>query len=254
MKKFYFLITVVLFSFFFSQPNLAADDWQIETGRHFVVYHRGASSAYLNQLLSRAERHYRNITGDLGFQRFDFWLWDQRCEIYLYPDRESYLQEEGAISWSRAHVNVIEKQIKTYAGQENFFDTILPHELAHIIFREFIGFERQIPLWLDEGVAILAESDIERNLLFAQRLVAEGKYIPLRQLSDIRNYHSIKPEVFYSQSASIVNFLLERYGRHNFVNFCRYLRDNDNWKDALRRAYRINSLDELEERWKNYLN
>ncbi len=243
-------IKILLALFFIAQPVAGlAQEWQVERSRHFIIYHQGVSSGYLNRLASKAEGYYRNITRDLGFQRFDFWLWDSRCEIFLYRDQQAYLEEEESISWSRAHVNVIEKKIITYAGQENFFETILPHEMAHIIFREFVGFDKRLPLWLDEGVAMLAEADCSQRLLFAKNLASSGNHIPLRELSDIRNYSSIDPDVFYSQAASVVDFLLNRYGKQNFVNFCRQLRDRDNWLEALRRAYGFNSLEELEAGW-----
>ncbi len=238
-----------LILFFSFQPKAASFDWQVETSQHFIIYHQSADRAYLNQLTSKAENYYRSITNNLGFQRFDFWLWDDRCEIFLYPGRAEYLEETGSIAWSRAHVDVVKKQITTFIGQENFFDVILPHELAHIIFREFVGFDKRLPLWLDEGVAMLAEAESPQRLRFAQNLVSAGKHIPLDKLSDIRAYTSIDPNVFYSQAASIVNFLLNRYGRRTFVDFCRQLRDRDNWLEALRRTYGFNSLEELEAGW-----
>jgi hypothetical protein len=248
IKKLCYIVLVIIV-FLIPQNNVFADDWQVRNSRHLIIYHKGSPADYLNQLIISAERYYRSITDNLGFKRFDFWSWDNRCKVYLYPDSESYVQATGGIAWSRAHVDVAAKHIKTYAGQEGFFDTILPHEMAHIIFREFIGFDKKLPLWIDEGIAMLAESDSSQRLMSARGIVANNRHVPIRELSGIRSYASIDPYVFYSQSASIVDFLLNRYGRHNFVVFCRALRDRDDWQDALRRAYRINSIEELESRW-----
>jgi hypothetical protein len=245
-------IVLVLLVFFIPQARASSQDWQVRNSRHFIIYHRDVPVDYLNQLITKAENYYKSITNNLGFKRFDFWSWDNRCRMFLYPDRRSYLAATGSISWSRAHVYAAEKHIITYANQEGFFETILPHEMAHIIFREFIGFDKQLPIWLDEGVAILAEADSSQRLSFAKDMIADGQHIPLSELSDIRNYKSIEPYAFYSQAASIVDFLLNRYGRNNFVVFCRELRDRDNWQEALRRAYRFNSLSELEQQWLEY--
>lgn len=248
MKKLYYIV-LVIFVFLVLPEYAAGQDWQVKNSRHFIIYHKGISAPYLNQLITRAENYYRSITGNLGFKRFDFWSWDNRCKIFLYPDSASYLKATGSIAWSRAHVYVVERRIITYAGQEGFLETILPHEMAHIIFREMVGFDKKLPIWLDEGVAILAESDSSQRLLFAKNAVSEGRHISLRELSDIRNYSSIEPYIFYSQAASIVNFLLARYGRNNFVRFCRELRDRDDWQDALKKVYKFNSLDDLEKQW-----
>jgi hypothetical protein len=227
----------------------AADDWQEKNCKHFIIYHKNVSPDYLNRLAIKAENYYKSITSRLGFNRFDFWSWDNRCKIFLYSDTDSYINATGSISWSRAHVNVLDKHIVTYAGQEEFFDIILPHEMAHIIFREFVGFDKSLPLWLDEGVAILAEADSSQRLMYAKEAVLKGAYIPLDKLSNMNNYASMDPYIFYSQSASVVDFLLDRYGRNNFVNFCRELRDNNSWQAALKKVYKIESLDDLQRRW-----
>jgi hypothetical protein len=241
---------LVLFLVVWLQPLTAgAVNWQVKNSRHFSVYHQNASVDYLNQVILEAENYYKKITNELGFQRFDFWLWDDRCKIFLYPDRGSYLESTGSLAWSRAHVDVIKKEIITYKGQKEFFNNILPHEMAHIIFREMIGYDKKIPLWLDEGVAMLFESDRENRLLFIKKIVLQGKYIPLSQLSDVSSYGNIDPGIFYNQSASLVAFLLNRYGRNSFVNFCRQLRDRQDWQKALRRVYRFNSLEEFQEIW-----
>lgn len=251
MKKFYYIV-LVLVILLILQNKAACQDWQIRSSRHFIIYHRDTPAGYLNQLALKAENYYKSITSNLGFKRFDFWSWDNRCRIFLYPDRASYLKATGSISWSRAHVYVVEKHIITYAGQEGFFETILPHEMAHIIFREFIGFDKKLPMWIDEGVAILAESDSKQRLAYAKDTVSKGKNVSLSELSDIRNYSLIDPYIFYNQAASIVNFLLNKYGRNNFMNFCREVRDND-WEEALRRVYKFDSLGELERQWLEYV-
>jgi hypothetical protein len=252
VKRLYYIV-LVLIIFFIPHNKAIGQDWQVKNSRHFITYHDNVPAAYLNELIVTAEGYYKSITSSLGFNRFDFWSWDNRCRIYLYSDRTSYLDVTGSISWSRAHVYVVEKRIITYAGQEGFFKTILPHEMAHIIFREFIGFDKKLPIWLDEGVAILAEADSSQRLLFAKDMVLKDRHIPLTALSDIRNYASMDPYVFYSQAASLVDFLLNRYGRNNFVVFCRELRDRNDWQEALRRVYRFEGLDDLENSWLEYV-
>lgn len=247
--------TAILFfilTFFLGLETFSAD-WQVLRSRHFVIYHQGESPRQLNRLVDEAERYYRNITDEFGFQRFTFWRWDNRCEIFLYPSLQAYRRTRGSTAWSRAHVNIFEKKIETYVGQDDFFNIILPHELAHIIFREFIGFDKAIPLWLDEGVAMFAEEENPYRLDYAKYLVSLGKQVPLRALSDPKAHELLEPHIFYSQSASIVNFLAKRYGRARFVSFFRNLRDNQDWQEALRRTYGYNCLQELEDSWLKYL-
>ena len=82
-----------------------------------------------------------------------------------------------------------------------------------------LKFDKELPLWLDEAVAVLQEKERERYLAAARKLLKQGSYIPLGKLSKIRNYEQVSPLLFYSQSASIIDLLLEKFGRENFIIF-----------------------------------
>ena len=222
--------------------------------KHFIIYYNEAPDGYMSELIKKAEGYYDSIGEYLGFSRFDFWLWDNRCKIFLYRDQEEYLETTGiGRKWSRAHVSVKKKEISTYIWHEKFFDTILPHEMGHIIFRELVGFKRRLPLWLDEGVACLQEIDSEDRLNAAKILVGAKLYMSIEKLSEIRNYKAVIPLIFYNQSASIVHFLFDKFGRKKFVSFCRYIDDGIKWRKALEIAYGFDNLDSLEKEWLIYL-
>jgi hypothetical protein len=61
------------------------------------------------------------------------------------------------------------------------------------------------------------------------------------------------PFLFYSQAASILDFLLQEFGRERFVNFCRRLRDETDWQESLLSVYNAGNLKELEDKWGYYL-
>ena len=225
------------------------DGWNTKKSKHFIIYYKDAPRDYVSKVAGYAERFYRSITDYLGFRRFKFWTWDKRCRIYLYPSREEYLFSTGAASWSRGGVHVIRKEIITHEGKEQFLDYVLPHEMGHIIFREVVGYDKKLPLWIDEAVAVLQEKDRNRYLKVAKKIVEYGKYLPLEKLSQVKNYKKIEPLIFYSQSASIIDFLLEEYGRGRFISFCRSLRDGDHWQEALLHTYRFSNLEHLQQAW-----
>jgi len=232
------------------QADAAGINWNNEEkSKHFVIYYQDASADYINRLVREAERCYKNITEYLGFVRFDFWVWDNRCKIYLYPDEETYLGTTGVIGWSRGSVQVTKKEISTYMWQEMLFDTILPHEMGHIIFREFVGYNKALPLWLDEGVACMQEYESKERLATAKCLVNLKLYTHLEDLSKIKDSSVIIPFIFYNEAASLVDFLLRRFGRNKFVDFCRSMRDEPDWEQSLKGVYKIRNLEELEKIW-----
>ncbi len=224
-------------------------DWKIEKSKHFIVHYQEASRGYISKVKRYAEHYYKSITNYLGFRRFNFWTWEERCKIYLYPNRAQYRLTTGALPWSEGRVHVISKEIVTYVGKEESLNYVLPHEMGHIIFREVVGYEKSLPLWIDEAVAILQEKNRQGYLKAARKLVNTGEYIRLAELSQIEDYQGVPPDTFYSQSASMVDFLLREFGRKTFVAFCRRLRDGERWERALLEAYKFDDLESLERVW-----
>jgi len=244
-----YLILVVGIFLCVSTVSAQDNNWKIKKSKHFIVYYKEGSGDYLSQIVSNAERYYKNITNYLGFRRLDFWTWKKRCRIYLYTNKEQYLSNGDTNYWAKARVQVIKKEIITYAREEQFLEEALPHELGHIIFRETIGYDKKLPLWLDEGVAVLQEKDRSKYLNTAKKIIGTDNFVSVSELSKIRDYQKIPPVVLYSEAASLVSFLLEEYGRKRFVDFCRAIRDKDDWQEALLKTYKFEDLNQLEEAW-----
>ena len=63
-----------------------AGDWLEKKSEHFVVYFNQDEN-FAQAVLDGAEKDYRNIAYDLGYARYsEFWTWDKRVKIYIYPD------------------------------------------------------------------------------------------------------------------------------------------------------------------------
>lgn len=259
-----------------------AQDWQELKGDHFLAYFT-RDEVFAREVLNKAEVYYQRISSDLGYPRYtEFWTWDKRVKIYIHPDRDSFSKATNEPGWSEGMADYKNKQIISYAWSKGFTDSLLPHEIAHLIFRDFVGFKGEVPLWLDEGVAQWAEEAKRKYANQAARqLFAQGALLPLEEMMKL-NIRNIKDDsgvytrakktkegkdgvlflspdnlvsVFYLQAVSLVGFMIEKYGSSSFTAFCRELRDGRSLEDALRAAYPsyINSLQLLEEKWQEYL-
>jgi hypothetical protein len=256
MKSFLFVIALLLVS-----VSLFAEtgDWANTKSTHFIVYYKNAPDNFIKQLTDGAEGYYNSITSELGFVRYDFWLWDQRAMIYIYDDAKTYQIATGQPAWSGGCAFIEEKKICTFADAKrlDFFDTTLPHELGHIIFREFVGFDNYaVPSWLAEGVASYHQktkySDADR---IVRASINTGSFIDLERLSGLYPQSMAENQVtlFYMESVSIIDYLLKRFGKENFALFCQNLRDKKDLKSALAYVYSFGSIQELEQAWKKYL-
>lgn len=236
----------------------AADDWKELKSEHFLVYY-SRDHASAGEVSRYAEKYYERIASDLGYSRYDnFWTWDKRARIYLYLDREAFLKATNAQGWSDGLANYNKKEIIGYERNPRFLDMLLPHELTHLIFRDFVGFKGEVPIWLDEGVAQWEEQEARKTAAASlKRYISMNEIIPLSRLTRMniaREGSSDVSRKFYVEAITLVGFLIEQYGESRFTLFCRQLRDGGSLDEALSFAYpdSIRDIGELESKWIKY--
>ena len=257
-------------------------DWKKASGEHFFVYYTD-DDKFAKNVLDKAEKYYVRIAKGLGYPRYSgFWTWDNRVPIYIFADHKAFIQATGQPEWSHGMADYTHKQIVSYAWGEGFVESLLPHEMAHLIFRDFVGFKGEIPLWLDEGVAQWAEeSKREYMSQIAMEYYKEDKLLSIEDMMklDIRLLKDMDRiyiratktregkmaalfldveslvKTYYLESVAMINFMIDRFGAKRFTQFCRELRDGKKIEEALQSAYpnKMKNLDEFEERWREYL-
>ncbi len=282
MRIFFGVLFIIVAGLLFRTAGLSAPDWHELGGDHFRVYYTGEEN-FAKEVLNKAEGYYNRIASDLDYPRYsEFWTWDKRVKIYIYPDRDSFLKATNQPQWSEGMADYKNKQIISYAWGEGFVDSLLPHEMAHLIFRDFVGFKGEVPVWLDEGVAQWAEplkrekvKAVSKALLNSVKLfsVADMVNLDIRRVSgnSTVRIHSIPGkdgkraglfvkgddvvQTYYIEAVSLVAFLIEHYGAQSFTEFCRQLRDGKRLEEALRMAYpgHLSGVEELERFWLEYL-
>ncbi|TRZ95982.1 hypothetical protein D4R78_02125 [bacterium] len=233
-------------------------EWRVSKSTHFLVYYKNSPEDLLNKLMDSAENYYNKIADELGFTRFNFWTWDARAKIYIYNDAQDYQKTTGEPAWSAGRATVKHKIIETFAGAQGFLDGVLPHEMAHIIFREFVGFDNYaIPLWLDEGVASYQEKlKFAHTKIYLLGLMKSGEFMDLEKLSGFNpdsSQDNQAVKLFYAEAYSLVDYLIQEFGRDKFVLFCQNLRDLKNLQRAIVLTYSFASMKDFGESWQDYL-
>jgi len=262
--------------------DAAAWDWQETKSDHFIVYFT-QDRKFAQDVLDKAEVYYKRIATELGYPRYsEFWMWDKRVKIYIYPDHQSFIKATNQPEWSHGMADYRTKQIISFTWSKNFLESLLPHEMAHLIFRDFVGFKGEVPLWLDEGVAQWEEEAKRHEMKnMVKQLYKEDTLLSLRdmmklklmEIKDMKRTYILSTltkkgesaslilgtdnlvSIYYFQSVSLVGFLIEKYGSDSFAAFCRQLRDGKSLDEALRFAYptHIQSINELELKWREYI-
>jgi hypothetical protein len=279
------IIFVTAASFFAASPEYGcgAVEWKTLSGEHFIINYLSDES-FAEDVSHKAEIYYRNIATDLGYPRYtEFWTWEKRVKIFIYPNHNSFLKATGQPAWSHGMADYNMKSISGYTGSVGFLDSVLPHEIAHLIFRDFVGFTGEIPLWLDEGVAQWGESEKRQGIKnMIKSMYKEAKLLQVKDMMKLDMYRLksmnrlfVRPalakkgsepgtlflttealvDLYYIEAVSLITFLIEKFGSYSFSAFCRALRNGDSVDRALKSAYpdHFRSLEEFESRWVEYL-
>ena len=95
---------------------------------------------------------------------------------------------------------------------------VIRHELTHILTNiAGEGAFGDLPSWLDEGTATIAEGDwLDRRGGALQRAIERDTVLPVRGMASNTNIVG-RVDVFYGQAAAIVTFLIDSYGPEQFA-------------------------------------
>ncbi len=110
-----------------------------------------------------------------------------------------------------------------------------------------------MPRWVDEGIAILADSTDkqQRHARDFARALAHGSEFRLVELVAMDDYPPPgRWGAFYGQSASLVNFLVEQSGEAQFLEFVAASLE-DGYAPACNETYGL-SIAQLESRWRSH--
>jgi len=261
---FILLIAHVAFAFSSLDENLPG----CYRSMNFEVYASDKAKAKKVCLLS--EKYYKQLLKRLRYGG----MLDKKCRIYVYTDQKNYLTSLQAAgikvpSWSagchlpRRYHNYGYPVVCGYVDSY-FLSAILPHELTHAIFAEFVYGSmieekrmRPMPLWIDEGMAVYMQKKSNYKYV-CKNALKENTFISLSKLISFDNYPSgdNKLRLFYAQCPSLVEYLLNTYGGSKFLSLAKKSVFKDkSIEDLLKSVYyaKIRNLDELENNWINYI-
>jgi hypothetical protein len=222
--------------------------WQVVSGKQINLHWYSGSRAFASELRGAAEKALASLAEKTGLAP------DEPIDLYIYAStadlREAVLYEPGwAGGMAFAQNNSVIVGIA--ANQMEWGKSTVAHELTHVLVGRFtfscLGDE---PTWLSEGLAMYGEGGLdaasERQFKAA---VTNDTLMSVRALSGGFSEEPDRADVSYSQSYSLVNFLINEYGKDKMMALLRALRDGAVVDDALKAIYGFDS-DGFEDAWR----
>ncbi len=126
------------------------------------------------------------------------------------------------------------------------------HELAHLVIGQYARscLGGSLPTWLSEGLAVYAEGDTDQQTLNdLEDGLQNDSFQPVRSLNGSFPARGEAATSAYSQSYSLVSFLLEEYGQEKIQELLLALAGAAGYDSALEQVYGFNA-DGLELAWR----
>lgn len=238
------------------QPGTPQGKWQTFVTPSFRIFHN--DEALARKAATRAETA-RRAAGKLWTGTEPTAPWSPKCDLYLYPTAEMFaaqtLQPAESPGFSTAGLEggrVTVRMVKLRADYPKMLDAVLPHEITHIVLADLFP-TKQIPRWADEGMSVLSEPAAEQALRVGD-LAGPIRTDVLFRLDVLMaaDYPSgAHWALYYAQSVSLTRYLVGRGTPQQFVKFVRGSQEQG-VEGALRAVYGIESVAELERRWKSH--
>jgi len=176
--------------------------------------------------------------------------WSRPCPITAQV--APHLGAGGATSFVFDRGEVFNWTMTIQGSEERILDSVLPHEVTHTIFASH--FRRPLPRWADEGACTTVEHPVERAR--QHRMLIEflttGRGIAFPDMFAMKEYPAdVLP--LYSQGYSLARFLIERGGRHKYVQFVADGLATENWSAALTKHYGVPGVAQMQHVWLDWV-
>jgi tetratricopeptide (TPR) repeat protein len=226
-------------------------EWQIEKQMENEVsghFHLGfvdddQTAQLAKEAVKKLEEAYGELGSDLAYYP------DVRVPVLLYS-REDFSVVTRSPHWAGGiYDGKIRLPLSGMRQMTAPLEGLLYHEYTHVLVH-FMA-DGQAPVWLNEGLAELAERRIySAPMPHFRDAVASSQPIDWDTLA--KPFSSLDTKLVpmaYEQSYSMVHFMVDRFGWHNMSELLRRLGDRQLWPEAVAETYTEYGLD-----WEGLIN
>jgi hypothetical protein len=220
----------------------------IPQGGELTLFWYEGGDSFARELMDVCEEGLARLTQDIGAYP------ERPIKIYIYASDSDL---KGAMIFSNewsggvAFTDFGIIAIDIPPSELDWGKGALVHELTHLVVRQatFSPYG-QLPLWLDEGLAMYNEGEIDPVLRSSlEEAILKGELISVRSLCSPFSAYPEKVYLSYAQSYSLVEYLLDNYGQGKMLDLLALLKQGNIYDEALTAVYGFD-INGLDERWR----
>lgn len=229
-------------------------DWQTLAGERVDLFWYGTNreETRAEETLATSEAAIARLESEIGISV------DQRIRVYVYNNQNHM---RAALS-SRSETYddrvmtlgvTVSDDTLLLLGSHRDLDMVAAHELSHIV----AGLATDnpyadLPRWLDEGLAMYSEGEFpEDNKRALDAAVALDSLLSIRSMSSYSG-QADQVDLYYGEVRSVIDFMLETYGREKMQALLGVFAEGSLAEDALQEVLGL-GLDDLDNAWRESL-
>ena len=226
----------------------AVHPWQTLTRGDIRLHWYKNDQSFAQDLLDTAYDGLARVEKDAGLST------DQPIDLYAYADnndmKDAVLYEPswtGGLAFPEHNIVIL----GISPSDLSWGRRAEVHELTHVLVGHLtFSCLGVVPTWLNEGLAVYSEGELElTSLLQLNDSIHNDTLLTVRSLSGRFSEIADKANLSYSESYSIVKFLIKTYGRDKVTALLIALRDGSTVDEALTNVYGFN-IEGLEDAWR----
>tara|TARA_Y100000031_G_scaffold155854_1_gene208009 strand:+ start:651 stop:1814 length:1164 start_codon:yes stop_codon:yes gene_type:complete len=225
--------------------------WQSLTEGEVTIYWYEGEPSFAQEIMTTAQQALTRLTGDAGAHL------EKPVKMYIYTDPSDlqgamiFPQEwTGGVAFTRFGIIAI----GISPDNLDWGKKAIAHELTHLVVHQMtLNPYGEIPAWLDEGLAMYTEGPLLPGYVtYLDRAIAENSLISVRSLSSPFSAYADEAALSYTQSYSLVEFLISSYGQGKMLELLNIFKQGSTYDGALEQVYGFNMVG-LDALWREYI-
>ena len=223
---------------------------RLEKGKLSLKWYRG-DEAFAQRLMSSAQATLKTLEKDTGAvlkRPAQVWVYASAADLrraMIFPQEWT-----GGVAFVKFGIVALGVPLEMLAWGQR----ALAHELTHLaIYQMTFNPYNSLPTWLDEGLAMHSEGELRSDLKGAlERAISRDKLFSVRSLCSVFPTATEEARLCYAESYSLVEFLLQKFGRDKLLKLLLTFKEGTTYDEALLKVYGFD-LDGLDRLWRESL-